>query len=141
MKRSATRQSLPEDDLAAARTMVERLRGATWGELGKLYEAYRQTWRHLPYGGVPKGRLATEPDRRTVPEARDISSQAAQLVQFRIPEIEPGIDPTYTWIEAGHAPLLWAISDGVFAVAVRSLLSPSDYDQLSAPWRAVFDGS
>jgi hypothetical protein len=118
--------------------MVERLRVATWEEFGKLCDGYRRTWRRLPHGGVPKGQLPTEPDRRTVPDARDISSRAAQLVQFRIPEIEPSIDPTYAWTEAAYAPLLWAISDGVFAVATRSLLSPADYDQLSAPWREVF---
>jgi hypothetical protein len=71
--------------------MVERPRVATREELGKLGHAYNETRRHLPYGGVPKGRLPTEPDRRTVPSARNIASEAAQLVQFRIPEIEPQV--------------------------------------------------
>lgn len=76
-----------------------------------------------------------------MPEARDIAVRAAHLVQFRIPEVEPGPDPTYAWNDARYAPLLCAISDGVFAVAVRSLLSQDDYDQLTNPWRAVFDES
>lgn len=139
--RRAQQQGLSEADLAAARAMIERLRVAPWEELRQLAQAYDEKWGHLPHRGVPRGRLPTEPDSRTVPEARDISSEASQLVQFRLPEIEPRLDSTYAWTDPGYAPLLWAISDGVFAVAVRSLLAADDYDQLTAAWRAVFDGS
>jgi len=89
---------------------------------------------------VCPGRLATEPDNKSVPEARGIALQAAHMVQFRIPEIDPGPDPTFDWTDARYAPMLWAMADGAFAVAVRSILSVANYEQLTAPWRAGLQG-
>jgi hypothetical protein len=49
------------------------------------------------YGGVPKGRLPSQPAGKSMKEAQAIAIEATGLVQFRIPGINPGPDPTYAW--------------------------------------------
>jgi hypothetical protein len=128
--------ALPAEDLADARAMVERLHDATWKQLVQL-GAYDEQWAHLPHGGIPKGQLSSEPDPRVVREAHRASTNAASVIQFtQIPKAEPLIaDPTYVWTDARFAPMLWAVSDAVRAVGLRSVLSDEDYAQLTAPWR------
>jgi hypothetical protein len=76
-----------------------------------------------------------------VPEATRITDEAIGVFQFsRLREVDPHSDPTYAWTTVTWAPELWAIADAAFAVATRSILSPADYDQLTAPWRAAFEG-
>ena len=128
-------------DLAAAAAMTDRLERATWEELGTLDRAYGETWQHLPYGGVPKGRLPSEPDSRIAPEADRLRTLATRVLQFKI--IQPTVkwDATYAWTHAQYAPMLWGTSDAVYATAVRSLLTPDDYQQLTRPWRTAFGDS
>ena len=120
--------------------MVDQLRRMTWEDLSRLTDAFLATWREMPHRGMSRGRLPTEPDDQTVPEAIELRNQAESVVQFyRIPEIEPRLDSTYAWVDAGWAPTLWAVSNAVFGVASRSLLLDEDYELLTAPWRVTFE--